>query len=145
MFLVRDWDEPSPRKFGAVWNTVAGTASTSDYTSRSDTNHTWGDGNEARANRVKETFRTTADNLVEGDETFTVKFVKPTGVVDPDDPDKDNKCEITIEDDDPNITDIDVISAPARDDGAYGVGEVIEIQATFNISVDVNGNPRLGM
>ena len=35
-------------------------------------------------------------------------------------------------------------SSPARDD-TYGVGETIEIEATFSTSVDVDGNPGLGL
>ena len=43
-------------------------------------------------------------------------------MLDINDPVKDNECEITIVDD-PNITDINIISEPARADGAYGVSE----------------------
>ena len=67
--------------------------------------------------------------------------------VDLDDPDWDNKCEITILDDDPNIRKVEVTSEPARESNTYGVGEVIEISATFSNRVEVaeGGNPRLGL
>ena len=60
------------------------------------------------------------------------------------DPARDNKCEITIIDDDPNITEVEVTLSPAKDD-TYGVGETIEICATFSTAVDVGGTPSLGL
>ena len=53
-------------------------------------------------------------------------------------------CEITIIDDDPNITEVAVTSSAGRDN-SYGLGETIEISATFSTSVEVNGNPALGL
>ena len=65
-------------------------------------------------------------------------------MVDRNDPERDEKCEITIIDDDPNITDVEVTSSPATGD-TYGVGETIEISATFSTDVEVDGNPGLGL
>ena len=45
----------------------------------------------------------------------------------------------------PNITSIAIISEPVRDNNTYGIGETIEIEATFSTSVDVDGNPGLGL
>ena len=97
---------------------------------------------ERAANRVIHTFETRQDALVEGDETFTVR-TDPAGILDLNDPDRDEKCEITIIDDDPNITGVEVTSSPGRDN-TYGLGETIEISATFSTAVDVNGTPSLG-
>ena len=85
------------------------------------------------------------DALVEGNESFTARFTPTNNVVDMDDPTRDNKCELTIVDDAPNITGIEVISEPARDNDTYGIGETIEIEATFSTSVDVDGDPALGL
>ena len=65
-------------------------------------------------------------------------------VVDRNSPDRDEKCEITIIDDDSNITDVEVTSSPASGD-TYGIGETIEISATFSTAVEVNGTPSLGL
>ncbi len=78
---------------------------------------------------------------VRGHETFTARFTPTDNVVDLDDPERDNKCEITIVDDVPNIMDIEVTSSPARDNDSYGVGETIEISATFSTDVDVGRQP----
>ena len=62
------------------------------------------------------------------------------------DPDRDERCEITIiVVDGPNITDVEVTSSPAQDKDTHGVGVVIEIDATFITEVDVDGNPGLGL
>ena len=144
VFLVRVTNHQHSRPFGAHWHTDAGTAGTDDYVHQNG-GAVVGSQAESLANRVKHTFKTRQDSLAEGNETFTARFRDRGEVVDINDPARDNKCEITIIDDDPNITDIEVTSEPARDNDTYGVGEVIEIQATFNTSVDVDGNPGLGM
>ena len=144
VFLVRVTDHQHSVNFGAYWHTDAGTAGTDDYVHQ-DTGAIWGSQAEAQANRTKHTFETKQDALLEGNETFTARFTPTDNVVNINDPARDNKCEITIEDDDPNITSLSVISEPARDNGTYGVSEVIEIQATFSTSVDVDGNPGLGI
>ena len=143
VFLVRVTNHQHGVTFGAYWHTDAGTAGTDDYVHQ-DTGAIWGNDSERRANRAKRTFRTRQDSLLEGSETFTARFTPVDNVVDRDDPARDEKCEITLIDDDPNITEVEVISTPARGD-TYGVGETIEISATFNTAVDVNGTPALGM
>ena len=143
VFLVRVNNHQHSVTFGAYWHTDAGTAGTSDYVYQ-DTGAIGGNDSERRANRVKRTFRTQVDALTESNETFTARFSPVDNVVDRDDPEQDEKCEITIIDDAPNITDVAVTSSPATGD-TYGVGETIEIEATFSTSVDVDGNPGLGL
>ena len=144
VFLVRVRNHQHSATFGAYWHTDAGTAGTDDYVHQ-NTDAIWGSQAGSLANRTKHTFETKQDALLEGNETFTARFTPTDNVVNTNDPARDNKCEITIEDDDPNITSLCVISEPARDNDTYGVSEVIEIQATFSTSVDVDGNPGLGM
>ncbi len=144
VFLVRVTDHQHSVTFGAYWHTDAGTAGTDDYVHQ-NTDAVWGSRAESQANRTKHTFETKQDALLEGDETFAARFTPTDNVVNINDPARDNKCEITIEDDDSNITSLSVISEPARDNDNYGVSEVIEIQATFSTSVDVDGNPCLGI
>ena len=143
VFLVRVTNHQHDAAFGAYWHTDDGTAGTSDYVHQS-TGAIWGNDSERRANRAKRTFETREDSLIEGNETFTARFTPVDNVVDRNDPERDEKCEITIIDDDPNITGVEVTSTPARDD-TYGVGETIEISATFSTDVEVDGNPVLGL
>ena len=80
--------------FGASWHTDVGTAGTEDYVHQ-DTGTIWGKDSERLANRAKRTFQTREDNLVEGNETFTIR-TDANSIVDRDDPALDEKCEITI-------------------------------------------------
>ena len=143
VFLVRVADHQHSVTFGAYWHTDAGTAGTDDYVHQ-NSGAVWGNDSERLANRAKRTFETSQDSIVEGSETFTARFTPVDNVVDRNDPTRDEKCEITIIDDDPNITEVEVTSSPAWYD-TYGVGETIEISATFNAPVEVDGNPALGM
>ena len=143
VFLVRVTNHQHTVTFGAGWHTDAGTAGTADYVLQ-DTGTIWGSEAERLANRVRRTVETREDSMVEGNETFTIRITPTDNIVDMNDPDRDDRCELTIVDDDPNITDVEVISSPARDN-TYGVGETIEISATFSTSVDVDGNPGLGL
>ena len=143
VFLIRVANHQHSVTFGVYWRTDAGTAGTSDYVHQ-DTGAVWGSESERLVNRAKRTFRTREDSLIEGNDTFTARFSPVDNVVDRNDPDRDEKCEITIIDDDPNITDVEVTSSPARDD-TYGVGETIEISATFSTDVEVDGDPGLGL
>ena len=130
--------------FGAYWFTDAGTAGTGDYVPQDGSGPIrWSYDDERAANRAIHTFETLQDALVEGNETFTVR-TDEGDILDLNDPDRDNKCDITIIDDDPNITEVEVTSSPGRDD-TYGLGETIEISATFSTVVDVNGTPSLGL
>ena len=129
--------------FGAYWFTDAGTAGTDDYVPQDGSGPIrWSYDAERAANRAIHTFETRQDALVEGNETFTVR-TDEGDIADLNDPDRDNKCDITIIDDDPNITEVAVTSSAGRDN-TYGLGETIEISATFSTSVEVNGNPALG-
>ena len=127
--------------FGAYWFTDAGTGGTDDYEDGSGPIR-WSYDAERAANRAIHTFEIRQDALVEGNETFTVR-TDEGDIADLNDPDRDNKCDITIIDDDPNITEVAVTSSAGRDN-TYGLGETIEISATFSTSVEVNGNPALG-
>ena len=129
--------------FGAYWFTDAGTAGTGDYVPQDGSGPIrWSYDDERAANRAIHTFETLQDALVEGNETFTVR-TDEGDIADLNDPDRDNKCDITIIDDDPNITEVAVTSSAGRDN-TYGLGETIEISATFSTVVDVNGTPSLG-
>ena len=127
----------------AYWHTNAVTAGAEDYVHQ-DSGAIWASYSERVAMRASRTVETREDSLVEGNETFTARFSPVDNVVDRDDPTRDEKCEITIIDDDPNITDVEVSSSPSRGD-TYGVGETIEISATFSTAVEVDGNPALGL
>lgn len=143
VFLVRVTSHQHDVGFGAFWHTDPGTASGSDY-EHQDSGAVWATDSESEANRAKRTVVTRQDNLIEGDETFTVRFSPVDNVVDRDDPARDEKCLITIVDDDPNITDLNVTSTPSHDD-TYGPGETVEISATFSRNVEVDGSPALGL
>ena len=101
VFLVRVSNHQHSVTFGAYWHTDAGTTGTDDYVHQ-DTGAIWGNDSERRVNRAKRTFRTREDKLLEGSETFTARFSPIDNVVDRNDPDRDEKCEITIIDDDPH-------------------------------------------
>ena len=143
VFLIRVTDHQHILPFAAYWHTDAGTAGTDDYVHQ-NTDSIWSTRDEHLANRAKRTFETREDTLIEGNETFTARFTPTDLVVDLDDPTRDNKCVITIIDNDPNITDIEIISSPIWG-GTYGESETIEFEATFSRAVDVDGNPALGL
>ena len=143
VFLIRVTNHQHILPFAAYWHTDAGTAGTDDYVHQ-NTESIWSTREEHLANRAKRTFETREDTLIEGNETFTARFTPTDLVVDLDDPTRDNKCVITIIDNDPNITDIEIISSPIRE-GTYGENETIEFEATFSRAVDVAGNPALGL
>lgn len=79
--------------------------------------------------------QTREDNLVEGPETFTLRFEPASLQRNSYLPERDNKCELTIIDDDPQVTNIEVTSTPAMGD-TYGAGEEVEFAVTFNAPVD---------
>ena len=82
---------------GALWLTEAGTAGAADYRHQETSDIVWGP---VGSSRVKRTVETREDYLVEGNETFTFGFVPTGDVFDPDDPERDEKCDLTIIDDD---------------------------------------------
>ena len=115
----------------AYWHTDAVTAGAEDYVHQ-DSGAIWASYSERVVMRASRTVETREDSLVEGNETFTARFSPVDNVVDRDDPTRDEKCEITIIDDDPNITECrEYLRHRARGD-TYGVGETIEISATFS-------------
>lgn len=128
---------------GAYWHTDAATADSTDFVAQDSVLH-WGTVEDSRDGRVNHTFSTREDTLIEGNEIFTVFFTPTDNVVNMNNPDRDNKCEITIIDDDPNVTGVGIVSTPARDE-TYGVGETIRFRATFSRAVEVDGNPALGL
>ena len=78
------------------------------------------------------TVATREDSVPEYDETFQVSFGPPNDVFNPDHADRDNKCTITIEDDDvPYVTDVSVTSRPRVGD-TYGRSEANDVQVTFD-------------
>ena len=103
VFLKRD---PIPsdvnRNYYAYWHTDEGTASASnDYTPLNGARQSTSDHAGARAsNSLKRVIQTSSDPRVENDETFTVRFTPIWNVRDMSDPDYDDRCEITIENDD---------------------------------------------
>ena len=143
VFLIRVTNHQHGVTFGKYWYIDEGTAVPDDYVHQ-NTGAIWGNDSERLANRAKHTFQAREDNLVEGNDTFTALEGPTDNTLDPNDPERDEKCEIIIIDDDPNITEVEVTSSRCRDD-TYGVGETIEISATFSASVEVNGNPALGL
>ncbi len=131
------------RFFQVWWLTEPGTADSSDYVhlenvhQRAPTGWDW----------MRVYVETKEDNLAEGNETFTVRIDKPplaaivagwTSEV------LEGSCEITIIDNDPGITDLEITSSPASGD-TYRASETIEISATFSTEVDVDGYPALGL
>ena len=130
-------------RIGAAWHTEARTADSTDYVTQ-NTGIIWGSREDSEDSRLDRTFRTREDSLIEGNETFMVFFTPTNNVVDMNNPDRDNRCEITIIDDDPGIIDVHIASTPARDE-TYGVGETIRFGATFSRAVEVDGTPALGL
>ena len=86
-------------RIGALWRTDAGTAFAADYVHQQSRSIVWGPYG---SSRVARTVETREDYLVEGNETFTIRFTNTANVVDQDNPERDEKCEITIIDDDPS-------------------------------------------
>ncbi|MCE2502128.1 MAG: hypothetical protein J4G13_14910 [Dehalococcoidia bacterium] len=146
VYLIR---EPDPAykhtMFGAWWHTDAGYADESDYVALPGESEyiQWTTEAERQANRQARTVHTIDDDKVEGDEHFWVRFTPTDSVANPNHPSRDAKCSISIRDDDPHVTKIEMVSLPARGD-TYGLGETIEFAATFNNPVDVEGYVVMG-
>ncbi len=146
VYLVR---KPDPAyehtMFGAWWHTDAGYADESDYVTLPGESEyiQWTTEAERQANRQARTVHTIDDDKVEGDEHFWVRFTPTDSVANPNHPSRDAKCSISIRDDDPHVTKIEMVSLPARGD-TYGLGETIEFAATFNNPVDVEGYVVMG-
>ena len=144
VFLVQATEtEGHYRTIGANWHTDEGTADATDYVHQ-NTDRIWGSEDESRANRVKRTVETREDALLEGDETFTVRFSPVSLVVDRDDPDLDEQCEITIIDDDVHAVSAVITSSPASGD-TYRYGETVEFSLTFSGALEVEGSRHLSL
>ncbi len=144
VYLVRtDVNGHEEDNFGGWWHTHWYTANGSDYP-RLD--GVWQASTEAerRANRMERTIRTYEDDRLEGEESFVVRFSPPSIVKDLDDPQRDDRCDITIVDDEARVTGIDIISRPAAGH-TYGRKETIEFAVTFNREVEVEGRPIMGI
>ena len=140
-------DSENVAPFFAWWRTEEGTADSSDYTPVG-AHLTAGEQQEAteseqQARAITRTFYTTDDVFAEDDETFTVRFaIVSTIAVNPDDPDRDEKCEITIVDDDTLTVSTEVSTdgteVAVRFNEAYGTSALLDwALQTFNISADV--------
>ena len=146
VYLIR---KPDPAykhlKFGAWWHTDAGYADENDYVALPGESEyiQWSTDSETQANRQARTVYTIDDDKVEDDEHFWVRFTPTDNVSDPNHPSRDEKCRASIRDNDPHVTKIEMVSAPARGD-TYGLGETIEFSATFNNPVDVDGYVVMG-
>ena len=103
IYLKRD-PIPDERNhhYYAYWHTDEGTASASnDYTPLNNVKQSTRETPGAYlANSMPRTIQTTSDPRVEHDETFTIRFTPTWNVRDMNDPDYDDRCEITIENDD---------------------------------------------
>ena len=146
IYLVREPVEGRENiNFSAWWHTDPGSADENDYLPLPGENEDrrWSNDAERAANRQARTVFTIDDDEPEGNEDFWVRFSPAEYVSNPDHPGRDEKCRITIIDDDPHVTGIEIISSPARID-TYGLGETIEIAVTFNHPVEVDGKPLMG-
>ena len=142
VYLVRvaDHEHDDYASFGAYWYTQVRSALGADFYGfhgnfYSSTEAEQLTGRSARA------IVTRQDGLAEGNEYYEVSIDRPTGALAENQP---SSCNIIIIDDDPRITEVEVTSSPGRGD-TYGLGEAIEISATFSAPVEVDGNPALGM
>ena len=122
-----------PSGFDVRWETFHDeeglTAEAGDY---KPLNKTSGSSvHESTVGRMREGLYTIEDDLIEEDETFGLRIDK-SGL----------QCTIIIVDNDPGVTDVQVVSTPA-DGEAYRAGEEIEIDVTFNHPVRVTGRPAL--
>ena len=144
VYLVRtDLNGHQGYNFGAYWHTDAYSANGFDYPHLDGVLQVSTDA-ERRSNRIARTIRTYEDDRLEGEESFILTFTPRDNVYDLDDPQRDNRCDITIVDDEARVTGIDVISRPAAGD-TYGLKETIEFAVTFSREVEVEGRPLMGI
>lgn len=144
VYLVRtDLNGHQGYNFGAYWHTDSYSANGFDYPHLNGVRQVSTDA-ERRANRIGRTIRTYEDNRLEGEESFILSFTPRDNVKDPDDPRRDNRCDITIVDDEVRVTGIDIISRPVAGK-TYGLKETIEFAVTFSREVAVEGRPIMGV
>ncbi|MXX52852.1 MAG: hypothetical protein F4Z35_02560 [Dehalococcoidia bacterium] len=127
---------PADFSWHVFWSTEARTADSSDYT-HLDRVQQASSGEENTINWMTRTFYTTDDDLIEGNETFRVSFDSNYSM-------QNQTCDITIVDNDPSVTGIEIVSEP--DDGeAYDVGETIDIAVSFSTVVKARGDVLIGI
>ena len=108
-FVVRDHYEASWKGFRGYFYTDSGTAGTDDYVEQKNTatpvySTNKSDLDKDGLQRGYWTVKTKSDDVLESDETFTLRFdTERSTVVDANDPDLDEKCEITIKDATPGV------------------------------------------
>lgn len=107
--------------FGAAWHTDSGTADASDYVHQ-DTGIIYGSLADSKDNVIGRYFQTREDRLYEGNETFTVRFSPTNNVYDRNDLYRDEKCPITIVDDEA------LPAAPANLTATALNGETVRLQ-----------------
>lgn len=109
VYLIREPVNAARRTFGAWWHTDPGTADARDYVELPGTSEDiqWANDEERQANRQPRTVYTEEDPRVEHDETLTVRFTPTDNVHDINDPERDHKCEITIQNNDKFTGDIE--------------------------------------
>ena len=122
----------------AYWHTDAGTAGTSDFTNLNNVYQEW----TSNFSNMTRTIHTTADSSVESDETFTIRYTPTDDTTDLDDPELDNKCEITIQDSTVVVDSQEIVSTPP-DGSAYRIGETIEVDVEFSAAVIAKNGPLL--
>ena len=130
VYLVRVTDHEHDDSFGAYWYTQVRSAVGADFYGFHG-NYYSSTEEEQLTGRSARAIVTRQDGLVEGNEYFEVSIDRPTGALAEN---QHSNCNITIIDDDPRITEVEVTSSPAWDD-TYGLGETIEISATFSAPV----------
>ena len=128
--------------FYTRWNTRTGTAQLDDFEYLVNVYD-----NEpypfSVANFIVRYVETTDDDEVEDNETFRIRVPEDDTILDMDDAAKDNECVVTIVDDDPHVTAVEILSSPVQGD-TYGLNETIRLAAHFNREVIVDGNLRMG-
>ena len=144
VFLVRQTSHQHDVGFHAYWHTEADTVHSLFDLHSQDNERQDATSEEIASNRMRHTVKTRQDQALEREEYFTVSFTPLANVVDPDDPELDNQCQIAIVDDDLSITGIEMVSSPSLW-GAYGLGETIEFATTFSHQVEVQGGVAMGL
>ena len=147
VYLVREPGEGQQDvDFGAWWHTQSWSADENDYVPLPGMSEPiqWTTDAERADNRQARTIQTIDDDEMEGDHSFWVRFTPSEGEPDKYDPNRIMSCMFVIEDDDPHVTGIEMVSSPARGQ-TYGLGEVIEFAAIFNNPVEVQGDVWMGL
>ena len=115
----------------AYWTTYSESAGEDDYYPKDDRRQV-SSFHERSVGHMRIGMETKEDSLVEGNETFRLG-VRGDGF--------SESCTITIVDDDaPRVADVGIISSP-EDGVAYRIGEVVEIDVTFDLPVKTAGEP----